>query len=216
MQINRLSTNCQDAAKWGRTAQIQQRASVTAKNAMTDDFVQQVKALAKEDARKGIYMDNEYIQMNLAHMDKYVSPDRSGPMDQATKVLKELAKDDEDPLLKFLEQMLRNCSAKVQRNSDKHTFVSMKGMSGNCSAKLNSCSDGQTAEIYSPDGEMIACYNSNGDGWTVQQTQAESKFLHESTMVYKQAWDEARAEIKAAAQQPVMDGADEASFDIRA
>lgn len=55
----------------------------------------------------------------------------------------------------------------------------------------------KTAEIYSSDGEMIASYNSHGGGWTIQLTQAESKFLRESAMIYKQAFDAARTEMNA-------------------
>ena len=60
---------------------------------------------------------------------------------------------------------------------------------------------GQTAEIYSPDGEMIAGYNSLGSGWTEIQTKAESKFLDNATVVYAEAYRQARAGLKAAAQE---------------
>ena len=79
-------------------------------------------------------------------------------------------------------------TAKARKSSDKQTFVTMSGMAGNCSGKIHHNSTGQTAEIYSSDGEMIASYNSNGDGWTIEQTKAESKFLQESSMIYKQAF----------------------------
>ena len=59
---------------------------------------------------------------------------------------------------------------------------------------------GQTAEIYSPDGEVIASYNSFGGGWTEVQTKAELKFKSETTMIYYSAYKEVRAEMKAAAQ----------------
>ncbi len=212
------NSKASEAAKWGETPQIQQKAAVTAKNAMTDSYVEQLKEYAKRDAQKGVYMDKEAIQFQRSQMSQYVSPDRSG-ITQANQVLQGLGrKEEEDALLKFLDRML-GINAKVQKNSDKQTFVTMSGMAGNCSGKVHHNSTGQTAEIYSSDGEMIASYNSHGGGWTIQQTQAESKFLQESAMIYKQAFDAARAEMTTTAQQttaPAVSGDAPASFDVKA
>lgn len=211
------NSKASESTKWGETPQIQQKANVTAKNAMTDSYVEQLKEYAKKDAQKGIYMDKEAIQFQRSQMSQYVSPDRSG-MAQANQVLQGLGRqEEEDALLKFLDRML-GISAKVQKNSDKQTFVTMSGMSGNCSGKVHHNSTGQTAEIYSSDGEMIASYNSHGGGWTIQQTQAESKFLQESAMIYKQAFDAARAEMTTTQQTtaPAVSGDAPASFDVNA
>lgn len=59
---------------------------------------------------------------------------------------------------------------------------------------------------------MIASYNSNGAGWTIDQTAAEQKFLHESGILYAQAYKAALAEMKAAAQTPAAAGGQTASF----
>ena len=211
------NSKASEATKWGETPQIQQKANVTAKNAMTDSYVEQLKEYAKKDAQKGIYMDKEAIQFQRSQMSQYVSPDRSG-MAQANQVLQGLGRqEEEDALLKFLDRML-GISAKVQKNSDKQTFVTMSGMSGNCSGKVHHNSTGQTAEIYSSDCEMIASYNSHGGGWTFQQTQAESKFLQESAMIYKQAFDAARAEMTTTQQTtaPAVSGDAPANFDVKA
>ena len=213
MGINLITTSNREAAKWGQTPQIQKKATETAKNAMTDSFVEKIETLAQKDAQKGIYMDNEYVQLQLDQMKKYVSPDRSGPMGQATQVLQELKKED-DPLLELLNNLLRRLSGNVQ-HSKGHTLVSLSGMSGNCSAKITSNSGGQTAEIYSSDGEMIAGYNSLGGGWHIVQTKAETKFLGEAASVYAQAFKEARAEMKAAAQNQVSQS-DSSNVNIRA
>ena len=215
MKIGSSVGTC-EAAKWGKTPQIQRKASETVKNAMTDSYVEQLKEYAKNDAQKGIYMDKEAIQFQHKQMNQYVSPDRSG-MAQANQVLQELGRqEDEDPLLEFLDRML-GINAKVRKNSDKQTFVTMSGMAGSCSGKVHHNSTGQTAEIYSADGEMIASYNSHGDGWTIEQTKAESKFLQESAMIYKQAFDAARAEMKNAVQnQPVACRGETTTFDVRA
>ena len=209
------NSKANEAAKWGETPQIQKKAGVAAQNAMTDSFVEQLKEYAKKDAQKGVYMDQEAIQLRRSQMGQYVSPDRSG-MAQANQVLQEVAKDDgENTLLEFLDRML-GINAKVRKNSDKHTIVTMNGMVGNCSGMVHHHSTGQTAEIYSSDGEMIASYNSNGAGWTIEQTAAETKFLQQSAMVYKQAFDAARAEMANAAQQTAVSSSASASFDVKA
>lgn len=213
MGINLFSTSYREAAKWGQTPQIQQKAAETAKSAMTGSFVEKVKELAKKDAQKGIYMDNKFVQLQHDQMKNYVSPDRSGAMGQATQVLQELKKED-DPLLELLNNLLRRLSGKVQ-HSKGHTLVSLSRMSGNCSAKITSNSGGQTAEIYSPDGEMIAGYNSLGGGWHIVQTKAETKFLGEAASVYAQAFKEAHAKMKVAAQNQVSQS-DSSNIDVRA
>lgn len=215
MQLNPLFNGSREAVKWGETPKIQQKANVTAKNAMTDSYVEQLKEYAKRDAQKGIYMDKEAIQFQRSQMNQYVSPDRSG-MAQANQVLQGLAKkEDENVLLQFLDRML-GIKGKVRQTSDKQTFVTMNGLAGNCSGQVHHNSTGQTAEIYSSDGEMIASYNSHGGGWTIQQTKAESKFLQESAMIYKKAFDEARAEIKAVAQNAVAGYGETPSFNVQA
>ena len=221
MQIDLLgrpkfnNSKASEAAKWGKTPQIQQKANVTAKNAMTNSYVAQLKEYARRDAQKGVYMDKEAIQFQRSQMSQNVSPDRSG-MAQADQVLQGLAgEEDENVLLQFLDRML-GIKADVRRNSDKQTFVTMSGMAGNCTGKVHHNSTGQTAEIYSSDGEMIASYNSHGGGWTIQQTQAESKFLQESAMIYKQAFDAARTDMNAV-KTPTQSSADGgATVDFRA
>ena len=210
-QLNSMSSSYSEAAKWGETPLIQQKAAVTAKNAMTDEFVAKLQEQARKDAKLGVGMSKEAIQMSHSQMSQYVSPDRSG-MAQANQVLQGLADaEDENVLLQFLDRML-GINAKVWHNSDQQTFVTMRGMAGNCSGKVHHNSAGQTAEIYSSDGEMIASYNSNGAGWTIDQTAAETKFLQESGKLYAQAYKAACAEMKSAAQNPAAAKGEAASF----
>lgn len=188
MQIGGLGAS--NTAKLGGASNIQTSAKKAVKNAITDGFVKQIQTLAREDAEKGIYMDTEFRQMRRARMEQYVSPDRAGPMSQVNSIMRDLAKEQERVKV-FLERLMGNCSAKVQSDSI-----------------------GQTAEIYSPDGEVIASYNSFGGGWTKIQTKAELAFKGETTMIYYHAYKEARAEMKAAAQG--QSPADAATVDIRA
>lgn len=190
MQIGILGIN--SAIKFGGTSEIHKSAKKTVKNAIKDGFVKQIQTLAKEDAQKGIYMDQEFSQLRRAQMEQYVSPDRAGPMAQVNSVMRDLAKEQER-VTAILERLM-----------------------GNCSAKVTGDSIGQTAEIYSPDGEVIASYNSFGGGWTEVQTKAEHKFISETDMIYLQAFREARAEMKATAQVQVQPKSSTAALDIQA
>ena len=188
----------------------------TAKSAMTDSFIERIKSLAKEDAQKGIYMDKGYLQLQHSQMKQYISPDRSGPMAQATQVLQAVAKED-DPRLELLNSLLRRLSGKIQRK-DGQTLVSLGKMSGNCFGKIHHNSGGQTAEVYAPNDEAVASYNSNGGGWTVIQTQEELKSQGEADAVYAQAFRAARAELAVTQQTAalVQGSGETASFDVQA
>lgn len=190
MKIDNLSNRNREAIKWGETPEIQKKADKTAKNAMSDGFVEQIKEYAKKDAQKGVYMSDDFIQFRLAHMDKSVSPNRSGPVAQVTTLLQDAAKE-YDPRLELLDMML-----------------------GKYSVKGRITPTSQTAEIYSPDGEMIAGYNSLGGGWHMVQTEAESKFLGEAASVYAQAFKEARTDMNTTAQKQVPQ-INSSSIDVR-
>ncbi len=210
MKINNFKNGMEKAPA------VQKNSDKTAKNAMTDGFVERIKSLAKEDAQKDIYMDKGYLQLQHSQMKRCVSPDRSVPMAQATQVLQAIAKED-DPRLELLNSLLKRLSGKIQRK-DGQTLVSLGKMSGDCFGKIHHNSGGQTAEIYAPNGETIASYNSNGGGWTVIQTQEELKFQGEADAVYAQAFREARAEMAAAQRTavPSASGNMSANFDVKA
>ena len=163
-----------------------------AKGAMSDGFIERIKAYAKEDAKKGVYMSEGFTQMRLAHMKQYVSPDRSGPKNQVMSAIQAALKEPH-PMLQALEKMLEK-------------------LSGGCSANLKISSVQQAAEVYAPNGENIASYNSLGGGWTDIQTKAEHEFFSESASVYLQAYREARAEMKSSQPAPSV----ETSVNIRA
>lgn len=177
------------AAKQGRTPAIQRDAEQKAQSAMTDGFVSQLQQQAKRDAQRGVYMDGAAIQLQRAQMRQFVSPDRAGPIGQTTALLQQAARQ-KDPMLELLDNLLNQCSGKIQ-----------------------SSPQGQTAELYAPNGEIIASYNSLGSGWTDINTKAENKFLSGAAAVYSQAYKEARAELRAAAVPP--DGAEETAVDLR-
>lgn len=192
--IGPLSNRSSTAAKWGQSTKVQ-GAERTAENAMTDGFIERIKEYAKEDAKQGVYMSNDFIQMRLAYMKQNVSPDRSGPKAQVMSAI-QVALKEPNPLLQSLEIMLNK-------------------LSGGGSAKLQICSIQQTAEIYAPNGENIASYNSLGRGWTDIQTKEEHKYFSETAMIYLQAYREARAEINATTQNQAPQG-DTSTVDVQA
>ena len=179
--IDSLSRRTGTPATWGKSPKIQGTAK-TAKSAMTDGFIERIKAYAKEDAQKGEYMSAGFTQMRLAHMKQYVSPDRSGPKSQVMSAIQAALKEPH-PMLQALEKMLEK-------------------LSGGCSANLKISSVQQAAEIYALNGENIASYNSLGGGWTDIQTKEEHKYFDETASIYLQAFREARAEMKSAQSTP--------------
>ena len=214
MQIGGVNS-LREAARWGETPIIKKKAVEASKNAMTDDFVKKLQELARRDAQKGVGMSQEAINLCHAQMGKYVSPDRSAPIAQTTKELQkaEKAHKGEDPTLEFLDRMIAQLKAKGR---PERIVKSFSGLAGGCSGDLHSTSENQIATVYSPDGEEIAQYASDG-GWMNLTTKAENQFLGDSNDVYMQAWNAARAEIKNGAQkQPVACEGETATFDVRA
>lgn len=176
----------------GTNPQILEKAEETAQSAMTEGFVKRLKACAREDAKRGVYMSASSNLMRKEQMREQVSPDRSGPMAQVNCAIQQ-ALSETDPLLRLLDRLLEK-------------------LSGNCSAGIHIRPEGQTAEIRASNGEVIASYSSLGGGWTEIQTKAEKKFYSESTAVYYQAYKEARAEMKAARAESSQGG--EAAVDV--
>ena len=173
MQIAGLGFS--EAAKWGETPEIQRSAQKTAEKAMTDGFVSQIQEMAKKDAQKGIYMSEDFVQYRLSYMKRTVSPNRTQSVARAMMAMQRAANRYGTLLMKLL---------------DGYSMEAHLGMH-------------PTAEVYAPNGEMIAAQTTGGQ-WIELHTEAEEKIMGESTMVYLEAYRAARAEIKAAAQTPAQ------------
>ena len=193
--VSPLSSRTGTPVKWGQGTKIQKAEKRTAESAMTDGFVEKIKEYAKQDAKQGIYMSKGFIQFRLARMEQCVSPDRSGPKAEVMSAI-QAALREPHPLLQALEKMLEK-------------------LSGGGSANLKISGIQQAAEVYAPNGENIASYNSLGGGWTDIQTKEEHKYFSETASVYCQAYREARAEMRAAAEAPAAESVNEAAFDAR-
>ena len=100
--VSPLSGRTGTPVKWGQGTKVQKAEKRTAESAMTDGFIERIKAYAKEDAKKGVYMSPEFNQMRLAHMKQSVSPDRDGPKAEVMSAI-QAALREPHPLLQALE-----------------------------------------------------------------------------------------------------------------
>ena len=183
------SVIARDQAKFEKSPAVKKDAQKEAQAALSDDVVAQIKEHAKKDAQVNVYMQKDYIQMINAHKRQRVSPNRQEAISRADLAMKSAAKGTGGSDL--LSILLNK--------------YSMKAWLGGLV---------ETAEIYAPNGEMIAGYNSNG-GWTEISTEAEYQFLHQADQIYHDAFREAREEINASAKSPAPEPAGETTFDTR-
>ena len=183
------SVIARDKAKFEKSPAVIKAAKEEAQAALTDDVVAQIKEHAKKDAQVNVYQQKDYIQMINSHKQQRVSPNRQEAISRATLAI--------------------NSAPKGKGSAD---LLSM--LLGEYSMKAWVGGLVDTAEIYAPNGEMIAGYNSNG-GWTEISTEAEYQFLHQADQIYSDAFKEARAEINAAAKSPTPESAGGAGFDTR-
>lgn len=181
------SVIARDQAKFEKTPAVKRAAKKDATAALTDDVVAQIKEHAKRDAQVNIYQQKDYIQMINSHKQQRVSPDRQDAIARANIAMRSASRGGKDLLSMLLGKYSMN-------------------------AWLGGLVD--TAEIFAPNGEMIAAYNSNG-GWTEISTEAEYQFLNQADQIYYDAFKEARAEINDASKSPAVESGGSASFDTR-
>jgi hypothetical protein len=181
------SVIARDQAKFEKTPAVKRAAKKDAQAALTDDVVAQIKEHAKRDAQVNVYQQKDYIQMINSHKQQRVSPDRQDAISRANMAMRSASRGGKDLLSMLLGKYSMN-------------------------AWLGGLVD--TAEVFAPNGEMIAAYNSDG-GWTEISTEAEYQFLHQADQIYYDAYKEARAEINAASKSPVAENGSGATFDAR-
>ena len=150
----------------------------------------------------------------IQKMAKYVSPDRSAPIAQMSRELQKAAqehREEQDPALEFLDRVIERLKGRPSR-----IVKSFSGLAGGCSGNLHSTPENQVATVYSPDGEEIAQYNTSGGGWMNLTTRAENQFLRDSSAIYMQAYDAARAEMNAPKASAQSAAFRESTVDFRA
>ena len=137
---------------------------------LPDAVVENIRRMAREDAKKGVYMDEEYVAYRYAYKNQHISPDRPKLLMGLNKILSTLPR----VVNRFQTFSLMGCRATVDFYSSFSTF-------------------------YNSNGEKIMTCDSDGDVMEFP-TKAESKYYSETTAVYAEAYDAARAEMKATAQ----------------
>lgn len=136
---------------------------------LPDAVVENIRRMAREDAKKGVYMDEEYVAYRYAYKNQHISPDRPKLLMGLNKILSTLPR----VVNRFQTFSLMGCRATVDFYSSFSTF-------------------------YNSNGEKIMTCDSDGDVMEFP-TKAESKYYSETTAVYAEAYDAARAEMKAQA-----------------
>ena len=164
--------------------------------ALSDEYVEQIKACARKAAADGTNMvSSGYASMRDAQMGKHVSPDRGRAISQVSTML-----NNPNLVLRPGENLFDLLSIPFT------TTISRGPMFGT------------TAEIYSKNGEMIAGYR-DSCGWFDVPTKDETRFQFESNQFYLEAYNSAKAELSNGAQQttaPAVSGDVAASFDVKA
>ena len=152
-------------------------------SALSDEYIEQIKAQARADAAKGSYMagyDSSprtgFSAMRDTQMKQYVSPERTKATSQVSAAIN-------NPNRVWqtganLLDLLRGYTAKV----------------------FHGPLYGTTAEIYNKDGEMVAGYR-DSCGWFDVPTKDETRFQYESNQIYCEAYKAAEAELTNGTQQ---------------
>lgn len=153
---------------------------------LPDEFVKKIREMAKEGAQKGVYKGDEYIAYMNAYKKQHISPNRS-------------------KLLMGLNNILSNLSHITSR------FQTFSFMGFHANVDFYS----GAAVFYNSNGEKIMGCDSDGDVMEFP-TKAEQKFHREMNALYEEAYDAARAEMKAAAQGQGQAPANTATLDTLA
>ena len=175
--------------------------SAKVSNAMTDEYIERIKAQARADAAKGSYEDGYdstprtgFAAMRDAQMKQCVSPNREKATSEMSTVI-----NSRNLVLRPGENLLDLLSIPYRATICKGAIF------------------GTTSEIYNEDGEMIAGYR-DSTGWFDVPTADEMQFQSESMQIYYKAYKEAEAEMVNGTQQtaaPAVSGGASASFDIK-
>lgn len=168
--------------------------------ALSDEYVEQIKAQARADAAKGRYMDGYdkkqrtgFSAMRDTQMKQFVSPERKKAISEVSAAINNPTRGRKSGST-LLDLLCIPYTAKI----------------------FNGPMFGTTAEIYNESGEMIAGYR-DSSGWFDVPTKDETRFQYESNQIYCEAYKEAEAEL-ATAQQAIQQTAsgESTGLDIRA
>lgn len=143
---------------------------------LPDEVVENIRQMAWEGAKKGVYMGNEYISYINSYKTQHVSPNRSRLISLMTPVLRNARYTNGLPELFRIFSL--PFTGKLQVGA------------------LN----GASLSVYDNSGTEILSYDCR-NGWLPHQSQAEGEFYDETTAIYHEAYAAARAEIKTSVDQ---------------
>lgn len=143
-------------------------------SSLPDKVFENIQRMAKEDAKKNVYMSDEFGAYRQSTMKQYVSPNRS-------------------KLMMMLNPMIAN----ARYTNGQSTFLSLMGFSVEYSV---GAMFGAYMTVRDSSGQEILSYTppQNG-GWVSNYTKEESQWMDDTRAVYYEAYSAARAEIKAQA-----------------
>lgn len=143
-------------------------------SSLPDKVFENIQRMAKEDAKKGIYMDNEFVSYINTYKKQNISPNRS-------------------KLMTLLNPLITN----ARYTNGGATFFSLQGFT--VKYHVDSFNTAYMS-VRDNSGQQILSYTPPpGGGWVAMPTKEENQFYDEATAVYYEAYSAARAEIKAQA-----------------
>lgn len=137
---------------------------------LTKEFVSALEALARKDAKAGVYgKDGKASELRAEQMKTYVSPDRDSAIAQMSGLL----------------------SSGLFKGAESKTFrLSGLPYTAGVSTGRNGTT---TAELYDEYGEKFASYDSKNGGWKTVATKAESQFQTAASAIYDEAYRTAQS-----------------------
>lgn len=160
------------------------------KSFLPDGVVENIQEMARKDASKGVYMDDEFIAYNKQYMQSHISPNRS-------------------KLISLLAPRLNS----ARYTNGLPSFFQLPGLPFTGILQVGAAT-GASMSIYDNSRTEILSYD-NRNGWLPHPSKEESRYQSETTAIYYEAYKAARAEMKAS---PVQNGnrAAESGLDRRA
>lgn len=140
--------------------------------ALTNEFVEQVKEFARRDAEVNIYMQSGYVDFVTAYKEAHLLPERDSAVTRVSAFVKD-----------------RSLTDGV---IEKHVLCLVEPL---YFADVSVGYHQITANIYDENGIMIAGYNSMDDHWTTVPTFEEKQFGYVSDQIYAAAFQEERTNL---------------------
>ena len=142
-------------------------------SSLPDKVFENIQRMAKEDAKKNIYMDDEFVSYINNYKKQHIGPNRA-------------------KLISMLNPMIAN----AKYTNGRPTFFSLMGFSVQYNV---GALHGAHISVRDGDGTEFLTYSPTNGRWLEHPTKAENQFHDEAANVYCAAFDAARAEIKAQA-----------------